>query len=144
MEKKVYKSASETLLSHSSAPCGCLQVCRTPLPISPWRLCCSSLSSTRLLWSSKEQLVRKLDSFFLSLPVKPRFCLFVSNKIMAFFETYFFPDVEMTWSSSLPSSSSWRWSTRGQNSTRTRWVRPLLFYIIYIIYLDFWDIFCAT
>lgn len=68
-------------------PLGVSRCARTPLSTSPWRLCWSSLSSSVLLWSSKEQLVRFCHRIFFSLPprgVKPRFCLFVSNRMMAF------------------------------------------------------------
>lgn len=96
--EETYKRASARGCCHiAQLPLSVSRCARTPLPTSPWRLCWSSLSSTVLLWSSKEQLVRfclcftpEIGFFSLSLPMEssfvfvcllaPKLWLFKKNK----------------------------------------------------------------
>lgn len=112
-ETYVYKSECETLVTHSSAPSGCFQVCKDSSPHFTMKtlLVVSLIHCVALIiQGAAGEVLPFFNSrnriFFPLSPrgVKPRFCLFVSIKIMAFFKkkTSPLPDVQMTWSSSPP------------------------------------------
>lgn len=153
-QKRTYIRASVRRWWHiAQLPLGVSRCARTPLPASPWRLCWSSLSSTVLLWSSKEQLVRfclsltpEIGFFSLSHPVEWSlvFVCSLASKLWLFLKKKLLPSLMFKWPGPLlPQFLQLTLNHRRPKQHQNQVIPTviLLNNAINHIYLDFWDIF---